>query len=148
MTALANNNSKILSIRRLILVLITTTAFSGCALWDAYMMTPYDANEYLLITEIRASAAQYKKQCENPVLAPVNAQAIANKSDLYEKYVEQIPRNQNGFKTAKALNEITQGLATAYSKGTVSVTFCRLKYNNIEHSAELIQRVTATKPRK
>jgi len=148
MTALVNNNSKILSIGRLVLALITTTALSGCALWEAYMMTPYDPNEYLLITEIRASAAQYKKQCENPILAPVNAQAMANKSDLYEKYVEQIPRNQNGFKTAQALNEITQGLATAYSNGTVSVTFCRLKYNNIEHSAELIQRVTATKPRK
>jgi hypothetical protein len=149
MIALVNNNSKAVSLMsRLILALITTTAFSGCALWDAYMMAPYDANEYLLIVEVRASAAQYKKQCDNPILASVNAQAIANKTDLYEKYVEQIPRNQNGFKTAHALNEITQGLATAYTKGTVSATFCRLKYNNIEHSAELIQRVTASKPRK
>jgi hypothetical protein len=134
--------------RRLILVLIATTAFSGCALWDAYMMAPYDANEYLQITEIRATAGQYRRQCDNPILAVANAQAMANRTDLFEKYEELIPRNDNGFRAARALNEIAQGLNTAYTKGTVSPVFCKLKYNNIEHSAELIQKVTAGKPRK
>lgn len=134
--------------RRLALIMLTSTALTGCALWDAYFMAPYDANEYMLITEIRTNAIQYRRQCDNPVLAPVNAQAIANRTELYEKYEEQIPRNENGIKAARALNEITQGLNTQYTKGTVSATFCRLKYNNIEHSAELIQRVTAGRPRK
>lgn len=122
--------------------------FTGCAVLDAYLMAPYDANEYLQITEIRAAAGQYKKQCDNPILAPVNAQAIANRTDLYEKYEELIPRNANGFKAAQALNEISQGLNTAYGKGPVSPVFCKLKYNNIEHAAELIQRVTAGRPRR
>ena len=122
--------------------------FTGCAVLDAYLMAPYDANEYLQITEIRAAAGQYKKQCDNPILAPVNAQAIANRTDLYEKYEELIPRNANGFKAAQALNEITQGLNSAYVKGPVSSVFCKLKYNNIEHAAELIQRVTAGRPRR
>ena len=134
--------------RRLILVLFTATGVSGCALWDAYFMAPYDANEYMLITEIRTTAIQYRRQCDNPVLAPANAQAMANRTELYEKYEEQIPRNDNGVKSAKALNEIAQGLNTAYVKGPVSPVFCKLKYNNIEHSAELIQRVTAGRPRK
>lgn len=134
--------------RRLVLVLFTATGLSGCALWDAYFMAPYDANEYMLITEIRTNAIQYRRQCDNPVLAPQNAQAMANRTELYEKYEEQIPRNDNGIKSARALNEISQGLNTAYAKGPVSATFCRLKYNNIEHSAELIQRVTAGRPRK
>jgi hypothetical protein len=134
--------------RRLILALITATAFSGCALWDAYFMAPYDATEYLQITEIRATAGQYRRQCDNPVLAPVNAQAMANRTDLFEKYEELIPRNDNGYRAARALNEIAQGLNTAYVKGPVSPVFCKLKYNNIEHSAELIQRVTAGRPRK
>jgi hypothetical protein len=120
---------------------------NGCALWDAYFMAPYDANEYLLITEIRVDANQYQAQCANPVLAPVNAEAMARKTNLYEKYSEQIPRNENGYKSARALNEIAQGLNTAYSKGTVSATFCRLKYVSIENSAALIQRVTAGRPR-
>jgi len=127
---------------------LSTVVLSSCALWDAYFMAPYDANEYMLITEIRTNAVIYREQCANPVLAPVNAQAMANRTLLYERYEENIPRNENGFRAARALNEITQGLNTAYAKGAVSPTFCRLKYNNIEHSAELIQRVTAGRPRR
>jgi hypothetical protein len=123
-------------------------SLTSCALWDAYFMAPYDANEYMQITEIRALAGQYRKQCDNPILAPVNAQAIANRTDLFEKYEELIPRNDNGYKAARALNEIAQGLNTTYVKGPVSPVFCKLKYNNIEHSAELIQRVTAGRPRR
>jgi hypothetical protein len=131
-------------------ILLAAFAFSltSCALWDAYMMAPYDANEYLQITEIRATAGQYRRQCDNPILAVANAQVIANRTDLFEKYEELIPRNDNGYRAARALNEIAQGLNTAYTKGPVSSVFCRLKYNNIEHSAELIQRVTAGRPRK
>jgi hypothetical protein len=123
-------------------------SLTSCALWDAYFMAPYDANEYMLITEIRTNATIYREQCANPVLAPQNAQAMANRTLLYERYEENIPRNENGLKAARALNEISQGLNTAYVKGTVSPVFCKLKYNNIEHSAELIQRVTAGRPRK
>jgi len=133
--------------KRIVLAL-STALLSSCALWDAYMMAPYDANEYLLITEIRTNAIQYQRQCDNPILAPTNAQAMANRTELYEKYQEQIPRNANGVKAAQALNEISQGLNTAYVKGPVSPVFCKLKYNNIEHSAELIQRVTAGRPRR
>ena len=131
-----------------VLIILSTLVFTGCAVLDAYLMAPYDANEYLQITEIRTNAIQHRRQCDNPVLAPVNAQAMANRTELYERYQEQIPRNANGFKAAQALNEIAQGLNTAYVKGSVSPVFCRLKYNNIEHSAELIQRVTAGRPRR
>lgn len=131
-----------------IFVAIFALSLTSCALWDAYMMAPYDANEYMLITEIRTNATIYKEQCANPVLAPQNAQAMANRTLLYERYEEDIPRNENGLKAARALNEISQGLNTAYSKGPVSPVFCKLKYNNIEHSAEIIQRVTAGRPRK
>jgi hypothetical protein len=133
--------------KRIVLAL-TCVLLSSCALLDAYLMAPYDANEYLQITEIRTNAIQYRRQCDNPILAQVNAQAIANRTELYEKYQEQIPRNANGFKSAQALNEIAQGLNTAYVKGPVSSIFCRLKYNNIENGAELIQRVTAGRPRR
>ena len=131
-----------------ILVAVFALSLTSCAVWDAYFMAPYDANEYMLITEIRATAGVYRKQCDNPVLAPQNAQAISARTDLFEKYEELIPRNDNGYRAARALNEIAQGLNTAYTKGTVSTVFCKLKYNNIEHSAELIQRVTAGRPRK
>lgn len=110
-------------------------------------MAPYDPNEYLLITQIRVDSAHYREQCANPVLAPANATAMTRQTNLYEKYSQQIPRNENGYKAAQALNEISQGLNTAYVKGPVSTVFCKLKYNNIEHSATLIQRTTAGRPR-
>jgi hypothetical protein len=134
--------------RKILAVSCLVILMSGCALWDAYFMAPYDANEYMQITEIRATAGQYRRQCDNFNQSAVNAQAMANRTDLFEKYEELIPTNDNGFKAARALNEIAQGLNAAYAKGIVSATFCRLKYNNIEHSAELIQRVTAGRPRK
>lgn len=133
--------------KKFLAVFAVVSTMSGCALWDAYFMAPYDANEYMLITEIRVDAGQYREQCNNPVLAPVNAAAMARKTNLYEKYSQQIPRNENGYKSAQALNEIAQGLNTAYGKGSVSATFCRLKYVSIENSATLIQRVTAGRPR-
>jgi hypothetical protein len=130
-----------------LILIASALLLNGCALWEAYMMAPYDANEYMLITQIRTDAIQYRRQCNNPVLAPVNAEAMANRTELYERYEEHIPRNENGLKAARALNEIAQGLNGAYVKGSVSPVFCKLKYNNIEHSAELIQRVTAGRPR-
>jgi len=131
-----------------IFVAALALSLTSCAVWDAYFMAPYDANEYLQITEIRTNAIQYRRQCDNPVLAPVNAQAMANRTELFAQYQQYIPRNDNGNKAAQALNEISQGLNTAYVKGPVSSMFCKLKYNNIEHSAESIQRVTAGRPRR
>jgi len=133
--------------KRIVLAL-TCVLLSSCALLDAYLMAPYDANEYLQITEIRVMAGQYRQQCDNFQASAVNAQDITRRTMTFERYSEFIPRNENGFRAARALNEIAQGLGTAYGKGIVSATFCRLKYNNIEHAAELIQRVTAGRPRK
>jgi hypothetical protein len=131
-----------------ILIIMATVVLNGCAVYDAFMMAPYDPNEYKLITEVRVDAAFYRSHCDNPLLAPGNAQAISAKTNLFEKYQEMIPRNNNGYQAAKALNEIAQGLSVQYTKSTsVSTTFCRLKYNTIEKNAESIQRITARRPR-
>ncbi len=133
--------------KRIVLAL-TCVLLNSCALLDAYLMAPYDANEYLQITEIRVMAGQNRQQCDNFQASAVNAQDITRRTMTFERYSEYIPRNENGYRAAKALNEIAQGLGTAYSKGIISATFCRLKYNNIEHAAEIIQRTTAGRPRK
>jgi hypothetical protein len=130
-------------------VVLSVLVLNGCAVYDAYMQTGFDNNEYLLITQIRADAQAYKKQCNNHLMAAANAQAISSKTDLFEKYSEQIPRNENGIKASKSLNEIAQGLANAYidSKGEPSATFCKLKYGSIENSAYVIQHVVGSRPR-
>ena len=132
-----------------LLVLLAVAGLNGCAVFDAIMMTNYDPNEYLLITQIRVDAGQYKKQCGNHLVASVNAVAIANKTELFETYSEQIPNNANGIKASKSLNEIAQGLANSYTDTKVepSAMFCKLKYSSIENSATVIQHVVGNRPR-
>ena len=121
----------------------------GCALYDAYMQTGFDNNEYLLITQIRVDAQAYRRQCGNHLFAAANSQAIANKTDLFEKYSQRIPRNDQGYRASRSLNEIAQGLASSYADANQppSAVFCRLKYTSIENSAAVIQTVVGDRPR-
>ena len=128
-------------------IVLVAVALNGCALYDALMMTGFDSNEYYLVTQIRTDAQVYKNQCDNPALAPVNAQAIALKTRLFQNYSEQIPHNENGVKASEGLNEIAQGLNDAYRKGTPSPVFCKLKYGGIENAAYVIQHVVGNRPR-
>ena len=111
-------------------------------------MTKYDPNEYLLISEIRVDARHYAQGCGNPVMNRPNAIAMAQKTELFEVYSENLPSNGDGTKAAKALNEIAQGLVAQYNTGNpVSPFFCKLKFEGIEHSADTIQHVLGNRPR-
>ena len=132
--------------KRLILLLVPI--FAGCTLVDAYLMTKYDANEYQMAVEIRTDAHKYRSQCDDAELSKKNAQAIADKTQLFEFYSEHIPRNNNGASASRNLNEIAQGLLKRYNSGDkVSTTFCRLKFEGIEIGAVTLQSVLGKKPR-
>ena len=133
--------------KRLIPILLLSM-LSGCTLIDAYLMTKYDPNEYLLISEIRVDARHYAEGCSNPLIIQTNALEMARKTELFEAYSENLPSNGDGIKAAKALNEIAQGLVTQYNQqGKVSPLFCKLKFEGIEHSADTIQHVLGNRPR-
>jgi hypothetical protein len=129
------------------LALLLVPLLSSCAVYDAIMMTPFDPNEYRIITDIRVDAAYYKDGCANPLLAQTNATAMSRKTELYAVYSEQIPNNDDSYKAATSLNEIAQGLARRYDTPPVPVLFCKLKYNSIESSAKVIQHVIGNRPR-
>jgi hypothetical protein len=131
-----------------LLILLYVLTLNGCAVYDAYMMTGYDSNEYLLITEIRTNANLSKESCNDAKQSRLNAMAISNKTSLFQNYEEQIPRNKNGVSAGIELNKIAQGLKTRYNDGThVSPVFCKLKFESIEHSAQTIQHVVGQRPR-
>lgn len=133
--------------RRLIIALLAVL-LSSCALYDAYMMTGYDPNEYRIITEIRTDASEYKTQCADAAQSRINAEAITRKTALFENYSQEIPRNSNGINASKNLNEIARGLRDRYYAGaTVSPAFCKLKFESIESSAKTIQHVVGSRPR-
>jgi len=130
------------------LIVLLFPILTSCAVVDAVLMTKYDPNEYLLISEIRVDARHYAQGCGNPVMNQPNAVAMANKTELFEAYSENLPHNGDGVKAAKALNEIAQGLVAQYNTGApVSPFFCKLKFEGIEHSADTIQHVLGNRPR-
>ena len=129
------------------LMILFVPLLSSCAVYDAITMTGFDPNEYRIITEIRVDASHYKTQCSNPLLAQSNAVAMANKTDLFEVYSEQIPNNTDSYKAATSLNEIAQGLVKRYDTPPVPDLFCKLKYGSIENSAKVIQHVIGNRPR-
>ena len=128
------------------LAFLLVPLLSSCAVYDAITMTGFDPNEYRIITEIRVDASHYKTQCGMP-LAPANALAMANKTELFEVYSEQIPNNTDSYKAATSLNEIAQGLVKRYNTPPVPDLFCKLKYGSIENSTKVIQNVIGNRPR-
>ena len=133
--------------RKLIMTLLVA-ALPGCTLIDAYLMAGFDPNEYLLVTQIRTDAEAAKAQCDNVVVSKANAQVMASKTQLFERYSEEIPRNANGVSAARSLNEIAHGLAVRYAGAQpVSPVFCKLKFEGIESSAKVIQHVVGNRPR-
>jgi hypothetical protein len=132
-----------------LLIALSVVALNGCALYDAYMMTGFDPNEYRIITEIRTDAGVYKEQCDVAETSRMNAMAMSHKTMLFQNYESQIPRNSNGINASRELNKIAQGLKDRYNdkNAPVNVTFCKLKFTSIENSAETIQHVVGKRPR-
>ena len=131
---------------RRLLIILAFILLPGCALYDAFMMTGFDTNEYLIITQIRVDATHYKTQCALPVAA-TNAVAIGYKTQLFETYSQGLPNNADVQRAAKSLNAIAQGLVDSYGKGPVAPLFCKLKYGSIENSAAVMQVVIGNRPR-
>jgi hypothetical protein len=123
-------------------------ALSGCAAVDAMLMTKFDSNEYQQITEIRLMSEKYSSQCDDPVASKTNANDLANRTRLFELYSQDLPHNGDSAQAATSLNDIAQGLSTKYNNGdTVSPLFCRLKFEGMQHSADVIRHVLANRPR-
>jgi hypothetical protein len=132
--------------KRLIILLFPVLA--SCTAVDALLMTKFDGSEYQQITEIRIDAGEYKTQCDDPDKSKLNAMELSHKTLMFEAYSEHLPRNGDSYKASQALNEIAQGLKDHYAKGDkVSIIFCKLKFEGIEHSADTMQHVLGNRPR-
>lgn len=123
-------------------------ALNGCALVDAYLMTKYDPNEYQLITSVRLQAQQAKEQCSDAAVSKINSVRVTSETQLFMLYSEHIPRNKDLIDASKSLHDIAKGLSDQYAKSDkVSPAFCKIKFQNVETSADKIQTVVAGRPR-
>jgi hypothetical protein len=134
--------------KKLLIASVIMLGLSGCSLLDAYLMTHYDPNEYKLITEIRAQARSAKAECDDAIVSRANAYKLAYDTQLFAMYSEHIPRNKELVESSTSLRAIAQGLADQYSKSDkVSPTFCKIKFDTLETSANKMQTVIAGRPR-
>mgnify|MGYP003336117048 CR=1 FL=1 len=128
-------------------VLIIATMLSGCAAVDAFLMK-YDPNEYQQISDIRTTAYLSKESCSDPARAKVQAEVLANKTLTFKQFVQYLPRNDKVIAASGDLDKIAQGLRDQYAKtDKVSPAFCKIKFQNVESSAESMQKIIGDKPR-
>lgn len=129
------------------ILLLPILLLAGCGtMLDSYLMK-YDPNEYLMITGIRTSAHQFKESCTDAAQSKTNAAHLNTQTTLFKNYVQYLPHNDKVINASKDLDKIAEGLNSQYQKGSVSLAFCKIKFESIEKSAETMQKVIGDKPR-
>lgn len=133
--------------KKFLISVIVAFSLSGCAVWDAYFMAKFDSNEYQYITRIRTHAQVGAPRCGTPEVVE-NVKYIYIAAQEYKNYAEMIPRNEDSFKLASTLTDITDEFYKRYQGDKPpSVVYCKAKFAAIERSSENIQKVIGAKPR-
>jgi len=130
------------------ILLIVLLALAGCSsIIEAYSLK-YDTNEYLLITEIRTAAGQAKNTCDDYATSKINANLVLSRTIFFVNFTQYSVSNSSVKAAAIELNNITSGLVSQYSGSRdVGTIFCKLKFENIESNAEIIQKAIGAKPK-
>lgn len=137
---------------KLILLSSTFLFLTGCSTlkdaYDAYMMAGYDTNEYFIISEIRTRSDLAAKLCDNQEEAKQVFDELYAASLLFKNYTQNIPRNKNAHDLSLKLFDLSsQGKKQYDDNEKVSPGFCKLKLQQINRSAESIQKVIGSKLR-
>jgi hypothetical protein len=133
---------------RLKILLLISLLLPGCALLDAYNMAEYDNNEYYLVNKIRTESEVNINTCSNQKVSSIVFNELYEISTELKNFAQYIPDNEDTFKLASGLVELTkQGKETYDNNDAVSVSFCKLKLKSINRAAEKAQEVIGNKPR-
>jgi hypothetical protein len=110
-------------------------------------MAGYDTNEYSLITKIRTHSEISVEVCNNQEKAKSAFEYIYYKSIEFKNFTQYIPDNSDANKLSNQMVEMVKQGKDLYDKGEVSSGFCKIRLNQINRSAEQIQKVIGGKPR-
>jgi len=134
--------------KKIIVSLFLVTTLSGCAVWDAYFMAKYDNIEYALTNKMRTISQLSVETCKDQNVSKDTFENLYFIAIELHNYSQYTPRNVDAFKITGNLVELTkQGREMYYKNNNVSETFCKLKLQQINRSAELAQKVIGNKPR-
>lgn len=132
---------------RNLLLGIVVVLFTGCALVekvDRIVRPPkFDSAEYSTLIDVRQLLAN-EDMCDNPTDQLVLALNLQNKIDWAHKYSEYIPRNQESF----AMLTVFKGEADRFvehAQQRANPTYCRLKLENMNEQAIIIQQALGNK---
>jgi hypothetical protein len=134
--------------RKVLLVLIAVTTLNGCAVldygrevYDAYMLPPYDNNEYGGIVRVRTLSELAIVTCPDRELTEKRIDAIFAEATYIKNFTQLIPDNEDAQVMTYNLFLIAEQLKKYYEKHPkVSDTYCKLKLQQIEKSAITIQK--------
>ena len=120
----------------------------GCALWDAYFMAGYDNVEYALVNKVRTFSELAVEDCKDIEKTKSNVEKIHGYAVELKNFTQYIPDNADANKLGNNLFQLTTQTKDYYAKNAiVSESFCKMKLQQINRSAETIQKVIGSKPR-
>ena len=123
-------------------------SLSGCAMIDAYFMANFDSNEYLLVDQIRSVAQTSPQFCDNRDRMNSITDEMYLTTTTFKNYTQYIPHNEKTIPLAESLYDEVYKLHTRYQNPEkIGTTYCKMKLNIIEKSAETVQEVIGSKPR-
>lgn len=120
------------------LIILCATLLTGCSLF----ISPYDVNEYFLVTQIRTLAENVN--CANPIHTSNTFELLYFDAVELKNYSQYLPNNDAEIKLTTDLFKMVEEL---HNKENSSIEYCKIKLNIIAKSAERIQQVTGSKPR-
>lgn len=120
---------------------------NGCVLVDAFRMSRFDNNEYMLVNQIRTQSQLGTIKCGTKDVVPY-VDDIYVKSVELRNYSAGIAHNEEAVTMATNLLDITRGFKEKYANDDdASQKFCELKFSMIEKSTAVMQTTIGAKPR-
>lgn len=138
--------------KKILLALILSISLSGCAIgykvYDAFFMAKYDNIEYALTNKIRTLSELAVEDCKDQNKSRDNFEGLYFIAVELRNFTQYIPDNPDANKLSSNLVELSKQGRDLYLKNSnVSESFCKLKLQQINRSAEVAQKVIGKKPR-
>jgi hypothetical protein len=121
---------------------------SGCSVFDAYFQARYDNFEYALANKMRIMSEIGIESCNDRESSKYTFEGLYFIAVELNSFSQYVPRNESTYKITNNLLELAkQGKELYVKNNDVSKTFCKLKLQQINRSAEMAQKIIGSKPR-
>ena len=127
---------------KLLVACVVSLALAGCAM----LPSSFDAQEHARIVTINQLSAD-NRVCATRELAQTTSQEITREADWVHRYGASLGNNEKMTRMHANLLAMSRELSERYSRGEVSVVYCRAKLDNIHKATQTMIGVSARRPR-